>query len=50
MAARDITILFPRFTELEEAMKKHGVDITVMTINDLFAAVAKKLNELHDKR
>jgi peroxiredoxin len=46
MTTANISILFPRFTDLEKAMERHGVDITIMPINDLFAAVAKKLNEL----
>lgn len=50
MTTANISILFPRFTELEKAMERHGVDITVMTINDLFSAVARKLNELEPRK
>ena len=50
MAKSDISIIFPSFAALEKAMLRHGVDTSIMPIDDLFAAIARKLNQLEPRK
>lgn len=42
----DGSFLFPSLIKIEAAMALHGVDTSMMPIDDAFAAIAKKLVEL----
>lgn len=46
----DGSFLFPSLREIEAAMKLHGVDTTEMPIDDVFAAIARKLTELKEQQ
>lgn len=50
MPNSDISIIFPSFAALEKAMLRHGVDLSIMPIDDIFAAIARKLNELEPRK
>lgn len=50
MPSSDISIIFPSFAALEKAMLRHGVDLSIMPIDDIFAAIARKLNELEPRK
>lgn len=45
---KDIPVLFPSFRGLEQAMRRYGVDISVLPIDDVFAVIARKLNQMKD--
>lgn len=44
----DVSILFPSFRNLEQAMQRYGIDISVLPIDDVFAVIARKLNQMKD--